>query len=331
MPRHDPLRNIDFHMRNVLLLSSGSKVALARIVAESTHKRGAILHAVDSSENVPTSHFVDSFQSFDFENEIESLIPFCQEAKIGLIIPSRHKNLLPLAKSKNAFVQAGITLAISSLETIELCVDKRQTAVFLENNRFPAPKTFLSENIDQDQLFQNLPLISKPATGSSSEGIQFLRKIEDLSSGDIAPNTIFQTLASGDEYTISVYIAKSGKCLCAIPHKRLIINSGESVQAITERNETLIQLAYSVAEALPKAWGLLNIQAFYDPETGNTQVIEINPRVGGGFPLAHQAKGHYIEWLLQEVFENHPLEPFSDWTDNLRMMRYRDAIFDFPK
>ena len=318
-------------MRNVLLLSSGSKVALARIAAESTRKRGAILHAIDSSENVPTSHFVDSFQLFDFDNSFESLIPLCQKAEIGLIIPTRHRDLLPLAKSKNAFSQAGITLAMSSLETIELCVDKRQTAVFLENNQFPTPKTFASENVDHDQLSPNLPLISKPATGSSSEGIDFYHRIEDIPHDDLPSNTVFQTIAPGDEYTIDVYIAKSGKCLCAIPHKRLIVNSGESVQAITERNETLIQLAHSVSEALPGAWGLLNIQAFYDSETGNAQIIEINPRIGGGFPLAHQAKGHYIGWLLQEAFEQRPLEAFSAWTDKLRMMRYRDAIFDFPK
>lgn len=318
-------------MRNVLLLSSGSKVALARIVAESTHKRGAILHAVDSSENVPTSHFVDSFQSFDFENEIESLIPFCQEAEIGLIIPTRHDNLLPLARSRAAFEQAGIALAISSLETIELCVDKRQTAAFLEDNGFPAPRTFTSENYNRNQLSENLPLISKPVTGSSSEGIQIIRKKDDLPDNPLPSKTVFQTIAPGDEYTINVYVAKSGKCLCAIPHKRLIVNSGESVQAITERNQTLIELAHSITEALPGAWGLLNIQAFHDPNTGKAEVIEINPRVGGGFPLAHQAKGRYIEWLLQETFDQRTLEPFSAWTDKLRMMRYRDAIFDFPQ
>ena len=99
---------------------------------------------------------------------------------------------------------------------------------------------------------------------------------------------------------------------------------------ITERNEALVRLAHSISEALPIAWGLLNFQAFYDPKTNEAQIIEINPRVGGGFPLSHRSKGHYIEWLLQEFFDQCLLLPLANWTDKLRMLRYRDAIFDFP-
>lgn len=318
-------------MSNVLLLSSGSKVALTRIAKQSTLKRSQTLHAADRDRNVPTFRFVDSFYTLDPASWIEPLIQYCRKAEIGLIIPTRHNDLLPLVKAKNAFNEAGIALAISSLETIELCIDKRQTAAFLEKHRFPAPATFSSNKPNIKQLSNKLPLISKPATGSSSQGIRVLRTIDDLSDRAFPPNTIFQTLASGDEYTINVYVAKSGQCICAIPHKRLIVDGGESVQAITERNEVLIELARSVSEALPGAWGLLNIQAFYDAASNKAQVIEINPRVGGGFPLAHQAKGQYIEWLYQEVFENKALGAFTAWTDQLRMMRYRDAIFDFPQ
>ncbi len=318
-------------MRNVLLLSSGSKVALARIARRSARKRGLVLHAADRSENVPTSQFVDSFYTLESDNWIEALIRYCRKSNIGLIIPTRHEDLLPLANARNEFDQAGIVVSISSLETIELCIDKRRTAAFLEEHGFPAPQTFSSADFDTAQLTQRLPLISKPISGSSSKGIRILRYATELSSLPLDSNTLLQTLATGDEYTINVYVAKSGRCLCAIPHRRLIVDGGESVQAITERNEPLIELAHSISEALPGAWGLLNIQAFYDTATGSAQVIEINPRIGGAFPLADQAKGSYIEWLHEEVFESRTLEPFSAWTDQLRMMRYRDAIFDFPR
>ena len=43
-------------------------------------------------------------------------------------------------------------------------------------NGIPAPQTFIFEKLNRDRLFQNLPLISKPVNGSSSEGIQIIRK-----------------------------------------------------------------------------------------------------------------------------------------------------------
>ncbi len=49
-------------------------------------------------------------------------------------------------------------------------------------------------------------------------------------------------------------------------------------------------MARLVAEALPGACGVMNIQIFHDESTGALNVSEINPRFGGGYPLTHQGR-----------------------------------------
>ncbi len=320
----------NFCMQNVLLLSSGSKVTLAQIVARSCKKRGITLHATDKDENVPTSHFVDSFQAIKQEHWPSRLLKYCLDHNVGLIIPSRHADLQELAQESENFSNQGIQIGISSLDTIDLCIDKYSTYQFLQKNGLPSPDTFLLGHDSIKSLKNDCSLFIKPAKGSGSSGVRLVNSVSEITTAELSGDHIAQAVAKGIEYTINVYVSNKGECICAIPHRRVIVDGGESVQAITERIPTLVKLAQSISTALPGAWGPLNIQAFYEPKSDTAKVIEINPRVGGGFSLADQAKGTFMEWLIQEALENRQLKPFSNWTNGLRMMRYRDAIFDFP-
>ncbi|MBT6769505.1 MAG: ATP-grasp domain-containing protein [Opitutales bacterium] len=188
------------------------------------------------------------------------------KSKIGLIFPNRHDNSLPLAKSKDAFEQAGICIAISSLETIELCIHNRKTASFLMTNGIPAPQTFIFEKLNRDRLFQNLPLISKTVNGSSSEGIQIIRKTEELPDNPLPQSTLYQSIAPGDEYTINVYVAKTDKCLCTIPHRRLLVKNRESVQADHRTKRSARQASPFYIGGSTKSMGPFEFPSFLRPQ-----------------------------------------------------------------
>ena len=315
--------------KGVLLLSTGSKVAIARAASKAASKRGLTLHGSDCTKNVPTRHFVDRFTCFDTSSEgswIEKLKSYCRENSISLVIPTRHADLEALANQKSSLAKEGICVAVSDTQTISICLDKLATSTFFANLSVPSPQTGLVEEAQNGVIDLQHPLFVKPRFGSAGRGIKEIESKQDL--WEYPSDWIAQEKAAGLEYTINVYVSKKGKCICAIPHQRILTDGSESVQARTERIPVLINWAKRIVEGLPGAWGPLNIQCFYDREKDRPQFIEINPRLGGGFPLAHAAKGEFIEWLLQEAFEESELARFDDWTDQLLMMKYRNAIFD---
>lgn len=317
-------------MQNALLTSIGSKVALARIAQQSSRERGVTLHATDSGANTPAMHIVDRYHRIDFGNAPDPLLELCKNENIGLIIPTRHSDLPFLARNREAFEAAGITVAISAFETVDLCIDKRKTADFLQREGIPCPQTIDWTAKGSPVRREQFPLIAKPFDGSASQGLRRIDSLAELEAHPPREDEIVQTLAKGEEFTINLYLDRSGSIATAIPHQRLVVADGESVQAITQRHIPLIELSTRIARALPGAWGPINIQAFFDRQSGETRVIEINPRLGGGFPLAHQAGGAFIEWLFQETFEDRSPPNLDNWVEGLRMLRYRDAIFDFP-
>jgi len=317
-------------MTNFLLLSPGSKVALARIAARSARKRGATLHAVDSQSNLPTRLVVDRFQVIEESPSVDRLLDYCLANKIGLVIPTRHSDLSPLAEARNQFEENGVSVAISSKNTVSICTDKLKTFEFLERHAFPTPFSFPLDPSSIDVAKASLPFIAKPIRGSGSSGVHIVERIDQVSDLSRSGGYMGQRIAQGVEYTINSYLSRDGTCICSIPHQRIAVQNGESVQATTARIPALLDLSRSIGSALEGARGPINIQVFYQEDSGSLEVIEINPRLGGGFPLADKAGGRFIEWLVQEYIDQQELKPFSQWTDGLRMMRYRDAFFDFP-
>ena len=95
---------------------------------------------------------------------------------------------------------------------------------------------------------------------------------------------------------------------------------------MTVKNHKLMELAKSVAEALPGAHGPLNLQGFVD-KNNNVQLTEINARFGGGFPLAAEAGANFCRWTLEDLSGLPSTASFSDWKENLLMLRFDDAVF----
>ena len=111
-----------------------------------------------------------------------------------------------------------------------------------------------------------------------------------------------------------------------VPRRRLAVRTGEVSKGITVNNSAVIALATRVAEALPSVWGALNIQIFHDASSGNLAIIEVNPRFGGGFPLAWQAGAKAPRWLLQETL-GLACEASNKFEEGLLMLRFDDALF----
>jgi carbamoyl-phosphate synthase large subunit len=137
---------------------------------------------------------------------------------------------------------------------------------------------------------------------------------------------IIQELASGQEHTLNLLVDGNGQCVCAVPHLRIEVRAGEVSQGTTVKDAGLMDLACGVVEHLPGVYGSMNLQAFVGSE-GQIMLIEMNPRFGGGFPLAFRAGAHFPRWILEELLEFAPASSFTNWQEGLAMCRYDTAVF----
>ena len=78
------------------------------------------------------------------------------------------------------------------------------------------------------------------------------------------------------------------------------------------------------------ARGPNTIQCFITPN--GPVLTEINPRFGGGYPLAHAAGGTYPEWLMDMMLGQTVAPRLGEYTEGLYMSRaYREYFFQEPK
>jgi len=315
--------------RNILISSGGRRVGLMGCFKDSLRRRGvqAEVSMMDAGGSAPVAFLADRAHRVPRLND-PSYLPavkrICDETSVGLLVPTIDTELALYAEASGDLLSSGVTTVISTPETIAICGDKIATHEWLVANRFPTvqqttPERALAEGWP-------LPVIAKPRGGSASVGVRKVTSMLELRAvSESSDETIVQELAQGREFTINVYVNRRGECVCAVPHWRMEIRAGEVSKGITVRHECLIGLARDVAQALPGAWGPLNIQCFMD-DSGLIKIIELNARFGGGYPLAHHAGAHFTDWLLDELEGKTPSR-LDNWVDDLAMLRYDEAVY----
>lgn len=317
--------------KHVLLLCPGSKVALTRALAAAITARGGRLTGWESdpfSPAAPLCHDHVSGGPIDDDASVERLLAWARAEGVSVIVPSRHDDLPALSQARDRFATSGITLAVSAPETIAVCHDKVATHAWLEGRGFPVPRQCTAAQLSGHGLAGRFPLVAKDPRGSGSRSIHICRRAADLEG--LPGAWIVQDCAPGTEYTINTYAARDGRCLAEIPHERMLVGDGEVVRGRTARIPALMEIARRITESLPGARGPLNIQVFWDAPNQRATVIEINPRFGGGYPLAHEAGGSFAEWLLAEYIDGRTLPRLDAWEDGLLMVRYRESRFFRP-
>lgn len=320
---------------NVLISSAGRRVALLNIFRQA-------LRAVGSHGKVfaaDISPLAAAYQRADGRflvprctdpTFLPEVVDACQKHDIRLIVPTIDPELPVYAAAREELASAGIHVAVSSPEIAAIGGDKVVTHEWLRRADLPTVRQATLEEALQQRSSWRFPFIAKPRRGSSAIGVALVRNEPELAALATAKDYVVQEVAPGQEYTIDFWVDGSGRCRSVIPRRRLEVRAGEVSKAATCRHEALHQLAFAVAERLPgRAYGVLNVQIFYDDATNRASIIELNPRFGGGYPLAWEAGARYPEWLIRDLL-GMPLptaESMMAWRSGLTMLRYDEAVF----
>ncbi|MCE9545315.1 MAG: ATP-grasp domain-containing protein [Planctomycetia bacterium] len=316
----------------IMLTAAGRRVELMDLVRQSISElglRGRVL-ATDITFNAPAMHRGDLARTVPPYRDstcLAAMLRLCDELKVGLILPTFDPDLPFLARHRERFEAAGTRVMVSSLQAVEISYDKKLSHDWLAAHGFPTLRQTDAHRLMSGAEHWEFPLFIKPRFGSASIGARAVRSLDELNLVVGDQEYVAQEIAPGQEYTVDVYLDRSGKCRCAVPRWRIETRAGEVSKGMTVRSAVIEDLASRVAETLPDAAGIMNIQIFHDRTTGRAAVSEINPRLGGGYPLSHQAGAPMVRWAIEEAIGRSPQIDPASWRDGLVMLRYDDSVF----
>lgn len=320
-------------LTNILILSAGRRVELLT----SFQQYGADLanskvFATDMCPELsPACQVADeafSVPRVSDDSYLTIILDICIKHNVALVVPTIDTELLLLAENVNIFEDKGISVLISSIDLIKKCRDKRLTGKWFDSLNIDNPKI-----LDKQKL--TFPCFCKPYDGSCSIGAIPINSAEDLSHELLNdPKNMFMELVpkSFCEYTIDAYYSNLGELKCLVPRKRLEVRAGEVSKGVTRKNFVYDYLLDRVS-ILKGAKGCITFQLFVNEETETIKGLEVNPRFGGGFPLADSAGAHFTKWVIEEYLLNNHVSFMDNWTSNLLMLRYDAKVLsnDYPE
>ena len=319
----------EMYKMNILITSVGIRGYLVRYFQE-TLKNGGKIFAADCSEYSPALYGADDYfilPNVSNKNYVNKLIEICGKNEIEGIVSLNDLELPILAKNKSKFSDKGIEVIVSEPNVVDICYDKYKTFMFLKQNGFSTPKTFVSlekslEEIEKGDL--GFPLLIKPIKGSASIDIKKIYNKKELQNEfDDRKDIIIQEFVEGDEYGVDVFNNTELTPIGIFAKKKIKMRSGETDKAISVYDEGMIEVIGNVAKKLG-FYGPADIDLF---KRGNEYLImEINPRFGGGYPLSHALGAKFPDKIISLINKT-KLEPdYFKYPNNVLMMKQYEIV-----
>ncbi len=288
-----------------------------RVLAADRSPLSSAFHSADEGLVVP---------SCDTEEFVPRMLQLCEKQGVDLLVPTIDPELPVYAAAHADFAAVGTTVAVSAPDVVAIAGDKRATHQWLADRGFPTVRQASLPRVRAAPDSWPFPLIVKPRFGSAGVGVAVVHDPAALELAARGAEVVVETVATGQEHTIDGLVDRAGRCVCAVPRRRIEVRAGEVSKSVTVRSPRLQALAAEICEALPGAYGVVTLQVFVD-DAGSVAVIELNGRFGGGYPLSRQAGADYPRWLLEEVVGLPSSAAADDWQDGLVMLRYDAAVF----
>jgi carbamoyl-phosphate synthase large subunit len=316
----------------ILFTSAGRRVELLRLFASAASEQNLRPYIIAADSDIKWSaacRFADiaiqtpPSASPEFCASIEKIM---DEFGVRLTIPAADHDLLAIASVRDRRSGRGGWYNLSSTEVVRVCRDKLMTARKLDAAGIPVPITEAAETSDR---LTGCPVVLKPRGGSSSQGIRHVRSWNPSACADLPDHTyIVQEYVEGKEYTTTLYVDASGQFLDHAVHMRLRTRGGEVEKAVLVDEPEFLDLARQIVDALPGLYGILCFQCIRSERNGIVYVIEINARIGGGFPLAHHAGFRFANWLIEEARGCKPtIQNYMPKRSRFGMVRYDQSVF----
>lgn len=315
----------------ILFTCAGRRVELlqAFVRAAEALGLGASIQVADSEAEVAAaciahrSHRVPLASSPDY---VPALMELVRRERIDLLIPLLDSELVQLSDAREQFARHSCGVVISSPRVVRTCRDKLAMYGFLSRHDIDTPQTWSRGEVLKRKR-HHFPYFLKPRFGSASQGNRILRTRADLEAFvPRMPDALIQEYVEGSEHTLDVYAGFDGVARCVVPRRRIEVRGGEVTKSLTVKHAGIMQVGVKVTAALAECVGLITIQLMLTPR-GRIRVLEVNPRFGGGVPLAVHAGADFPRWLLMEWLGRRPRVRLDGFRPGVLMLRYHQSFF----
>ena len=313
-------------MNNILLLSSGTRVALVEYFKQTVN--GKIICA-DCSPITPTLFAADQHyvvKRMTEEGYLEQILQICRQEAVTGVLSLIDPELSLLAANRALFENEGITVIVSDSEAVEISFDKIRTANHLRQHGFPYIPSYLGLADFQvahaaDEI--SFPVFIKPYKGSCSNGIQKVDSMAELESINLA-DTLIQRFMPGKEYGVDVYVDMcSGEVTNVFIKEKLLMRAGETDKSISVHNPELTAQVVAFVHTLGFR-GPIDLDIF--EHDGLFYISEINPRFGGGYLHAYQCGQNYIACIERNLQGQANPVQLNQYPAGKIMMKYLDVM-----
>ncbi len=294
---------------NILLTSVGRRAYMVKYFKELVKEEG-LVHVCNSDNKSIAFKYADkkviSPLIYD-ENYIPFLLNYCKENNIGILISLFDIDLLILAKHKKQFEEIGTKVIVSDPKIIEICNDKWKTYIFLKENGFKVPISYLKVYdviADIKNGFLKYPIVVKPRFGCGSLSVAIAYDENDLyyltkkitkeiensylkyESAVTLEKIIYQEYLIGQEYGADIINNLDSQVMNVNVRKKIAMRSGETDIAEIVDEPNISNVLFRLGR-ITKHIGNMDCDIFLVDE--EPYILEINARFGGGYPFSHIA------------------------------------------
>lgn len=313
---------------NILILSAGTRNKIIQYFRETLSGHGNII-AADMSELAPALYEADKYYltpSMSDPEYLSCILEICEKEKIDGIISLIDPELSLLAKYREQFEKAGVTVIGSDYDLCEQSLDKYQMYLWLREHNYSCAKSWVDFNAFKNDLKAgnvSFPVFVKPVRGSASINIS---KVNDYETLDFLMHhnsgLMIQEFLDGQEIGADVYIDMiSGEVISIFTKKKIRMRSGETDKAVSFKNDELFALIKGfVKEAGYRGQIDIDIMDI----NGTYYISEVNPRFGGGYPHAYACGCNHMEYIIHNLNGQANTPVIGRYDENVYMMKYSE-------
>ncbi len=293
----------------ILLVNPGRRDYIVNFFLKIRKKYNLKIYLIDADKFVPSFKVSNKTNNFICPKVKEKkkfkifLRKFISEKKIDIVFPLSEWELELLAEEKIFYKRKKVEIVISDLQIIKICKNKILMSKKLLQNNFFSP-----EIVKFSEINKKLPIIKKKISGSGSKFQSLIQKKWQ------APKKkqrefFFQKYLKGEEYGIDILNDLNGNYVHHCCRKKILIRSGDTDKALIVKYKIFEDFAKKLSSVL-RHIGIVDVDFIY--KENKIFILDINLRIGGGYPFTHLYGYNYIDKILSMIKDPHKKIIFSE-------------------